>query len=105
MESLSGYGQTSSASDALYGCPGLRCRIATRSDDLDPAHRMVRVRAEVAKGSRERVVPYSATTGEPLLKPEAPCSSRSRQGILPNPLPSGPGRKSSESWRCRPISH
>jgi integrase/recombinase XerD len=37
-----------------------------RSDDLDPAHRMVRVRAEVAKGSRERVVPYSATTGELL---------------------------------------
>jgi integrase/recombinase XerD len=37
-----------------------------RSDDLDPAHRMVRVRAEVAKGSRERVVPYSVTTGELL---------------------------------------
>ena len=37
-----------------------------RSDDFDPAHRMVRVRAEVAKGSRERVVPYSATTGELL---------------------------------------
>jgi integrase/recombinase XerD len=37
-----------------------------RSDDLDPAHRMVRIRAEVAKGSRERVVPYSATTGELL---------------------------------------
>src|SRR5947209_6416601 len=37
-----------------------------RSDDLDPAHRMVRVRAEIAKGSRERVVPYSATTGELL---------------------------------------
>jgi integrase/recombinase XerD len=37
-----------------------------RSDDLDPAHRTVRVRAEVAKGSRERVVPYSAATGELL---------------------------------------
>ena len=36
------------------------------STDLDPAHRMVRVRAEIAKGSRERVVPYSATTGELL---------------------------------------
>jgi integrase/recombinase XerD len=36
------------------------------SSDLDPAQRMVRVRAEVAKGSRERVVPYSATTGELL---------------------------------------
>jgi integrase/recombinase XerD len=37
-----------------------------QSSDLDPAHRMVRVRAEAAKGSRERVVPYSATTGELL---------------------------------------
>ncbi len=37
-----------------------------QSTDLDPAHRMVRVRAEIAKGSRERVVPYSATTGELL---------------------------------------
>ena len=37
-----------------------------QSADLDPAHRMVRVRAEIAKGSRERVVPYSATTGELL---------------------------------------
>jgi len=37
-----------------------------QSSDLDPAHRMVRVRAEVAKGSRERVVPYSETSGELL---------------------------------------
>lgn len=36
---------------------------ALRSDDLDPAHRTVRVRAETTKGRRERVVPYSATTG------------------------------------------
>lgn len=36
------------------------------STDLDPAHRMIRVRAEVAKGSRERVVPYSETSGELL---------------------------------------
>jgi len=34
-----------------------------RSDDLDPAHRLVRVRAETAKGSRQRTVPYSAATG------------------------------------------
>ncbi|HZU02103.1 MAG TPA: tyrosine-type recombinase/integrase [Ktedonobacteraceae bacterium] len=37
-----------------------------QSTDLDPAHRMLRVRAEIAKGSRERVVPYSATSGELL---------------------------------------
>ncbi len=32
------------------------------SDDLDPAHRMLRIRAETTKGRRERVLPYSATT-------------------------------------------
>lgn len=34
-----------------------------RTDDLDPAHRTVRVRAETTKTRRERVVPYSAPTG------------------------------------------
>lgn len=38
-----------------------------RSDDLDPAHRTLRIRAETTKSRRERVVPYSAATGE-LLK-------------------------------------
>jgi len=34
------------------------------SQDVDPAHRLVRVRAETTKGGRDRVVPYSAVTGE-----------------------------------------
>jgi integrase/recombinase XerD len=34
-----------------------------RSDDLDPAHRTLRVRAETTKTRRGRVVPYSATAG------------------------------------------
>lgn len=34
-----------------------------RSDDIDPAHRTLRVRAETTKTRRERVVPYSAPTG------------------------------------------
>ena len=34
-----------------------------RTDDLDPARRTVRIRAETTKGRRERVVPYSAPTG------------------------------------------
>jgi integrase/recombinase XerD len=34
-----------------------------RTDDLDPAQRMVRIRAEVTKNRLERVVPYSAPTG------------------------------------------
>ncbi|MDA8116069.1 MAG: tyrosine-type recombinase/integrase [Actinomycetota bacterium] len=38
-----------------------------RSDDIDPAHRTLRIRAETTKGKRERVVPYSASSGE-LLK-------------------------------------
>ncbi len=34
-----------------------------RTDDLDPAHRTLRVRAETTKTRRERLVPYSAPTG------------------------------------------
>lgn len=34
-----------------------------RTDDLDPAHRTVRARAETTKNRLERVVPYSAATG------------------------------------------
>lgn len=37
-----------------------------RTDDLDPAHRTLRIRAETTKTRRERVVPYSAATGVPL---------------------------------------
>ena len=36
---------------------------ALRTDDLDPAHRTLRIRAETTKNRRERVVPYSAPTG------------------------------------------
>jgi integrase/recombinase XerD len=34
-----------------------------RTEDLDPAHRTLRVRAEATKNRLERVVPYSAATG------------------------------------------
>ena len=34
-----------------------------RSDDLDPAHRTIRVRAETSKTRRQRTVPYSASAG------------------------------------------
>jgi integrase len=34
-----------------------------RTDDLDPAHRTLRVRAETTKNRLERVVPYSAAAG------------------------------------------
>ncbi|QOV40896.1 site-specific integrase [Streptomyces ferrugineus] len=34
-----------------------------RTDDLDPAHRTLRIRAETTKTRRERIVPYSAATG------------------------------------------
>jgi len=55
---------------ALAYDAGLRreelCSLQT--DDLDPAHRTVRIRAETTKTRRERVVPYSATTGELLRR-------------------------------------
>lgn len=38
-----------------------------QSQDLDPAHRMIHIRAETTKGGHDRVVPYSIITGE-LLK-------------------------------------
>ncbi len=40
------------------------CALCT--EDLDPAYRTVRVRAETTKNRRERIVPYSAVTGELL---------------------------------------
>ena len=39
-----------------------------RTDDLDPGHRTLRVRAETTKTRRERVVPYSAPTGALLAE-------------------------------------
>jgi site-specific recombinase XerD len=36
------------------------------SDDIDPSHRTLRIRAESTKGRRERVVPYSASSSELL---------------------------------------
>lgn len=32
--------------------------------DIDPAHRLIRIRAEATKNRRERIVPYAAATGE-----------------------------------------
>ncbi len=37
-----------------------------RSEDLDPAHRLLRIRAETTKNRRERILPYSAVSGELL---------------------------------------
>jgi len=45
------------------GACGARSLCSLRTDDLDPAHRTLRVRAETTKTRRERVVPYSAATG------------------------------------------
>ena len=38
-------------------------RCALRTDDLDPAHRTLRIRAETTKNRLDRIVPYSAPTG------------------------------------------
>lgn len=47
-----------------YDC-GLRREelCSLRTEDLDPGHRTVRVRAETTKNRLERIVPYSAPTG------------------------------------------
>ncbi len=37
-----------------------------QSDDIDPSRRMLRIRAETTKGRRERVLPYSSSSGELL---------------------------------------
>lgn len=42
------------------------CSLCT--DDIDPSRRMIRVRAENTKGRRDRVVPYSATSGALLMQ-------------------------------------
>lgn len=47
-----------------------------RSEDIDPAHRLLRIRAETTKGRRERILPYSAISGELLRN-----YLRHRQGI------------------------
>jgi integrase/recombinase XerD len=71
-----------------------------RTDDLDPAHRMLRVRAETTKTRRERMVPYSAPTGVLLseyLRHRAALS-------MPRPrVPaSAPGPAGHGSGRTRP---
>jgi integrase len=101
-----------------------------RTDDLDPAYRTVRVRAETTKNRRARVVPYSAPTGT-LLQAylthrrearRAGCSSsrsrgatgrgRSRPGPGPRSFGRSPsGRRWAASARTRhatcalPTSH
>jgi site-specific recombinase XerD len=37
-----------------------------RSEDIDPAHRVLHIRAETTKSHRERILPYSAISGELL---------------------------------------
>ena len=55
-----------------------------RSDDLDPAHRTLRVRAVTTKTRRERVVPYSAPTGVLLSEylQHRATLSRARGGLF-----------------------
>ena len=49
------------------------------TDDVDPAYRTLRIRAETTKNRLERVVPYSAPTGILLSElPGAPSDAFSR---------------------------
>lgn len=54
-----------------------------RTDDVDPSHRMLRVRAETTKNRLERAVPYSASTGALLQQYLAHRAGVSRaRGLL-----------------------
>ncbi len=67
------------------------------TDDIDPAYRLVRIRAENTKGRRERVVPYS----EPTCDLYRQCLGQRRQ------LSQDRGRlflSESRRNRCQPIS-
>ena len=37
------------------------------TEDIDPSHRLLHIRAETTKAKRDRIVPYSACTGQLLL--------------------------------------
>jgi integrase len=56
-----------------------------RTDDLDPAHRTLRVRAETMKNRLEWVVPYSASTGVLMMSryllPRGSLSDRRGQHV------------------------
>jgi integrase len=66
---------------ALAYDTGLRreelCQVAC--GDIEPAHRLVSVRAETTKGRADRIVPYSATTGALLRDYLAHRRSLSRE--------------------------
>jgi integrase/recombinase XerD len=74
-----------------------------RTDDIDPSHRVLRIRAENTKGRRDRIVPYSATSGTLLQQylhhrrayPEAEgrFSSQSPGATTRRHSPSGHGRR------------
>ena len=84
------------------------CLLAT--DDLDPAHRTLRVRAETTKTRRGRVVPYSAVAGQLLagylgIAARSPargarCSCRSRRATGRRRSRRGRGRR----WSARSRS-
>jgi site-specific recombinase XerD len=66
-----------------------------RTDDVDPAHRTLRVRAETTKNRRERVVPYSAPTGVLLsgyLAHRATISRARGRCSSPSPAATAPNR-------------
>jgi integrase/recombinase XerD len=72
------------------------CSLCT--DDIDPSRRMIRVRAENTKGRRDRIVPYSATSGALLIQyldqRRTVGQKRGSHGAtIRLRFPSGPGRR------------
>jgi len=101
---------------ALAYDAGLRreelCLLAT--DDLDPAHRTIRVRAETTKTRRGRVVPYSSVAGVLLARylghrrsittQRGALLCRSRRATEARRSPRGHGRRSCGRSRSAPGS-
>ena len=70
------------------------------SDDLDPAHRTLRVRAETTKTRRGRVVPYSAVAGQLLARvSEASAADHHGAGcVVRVGVAAEPRRRACRAW-------
>ncbi len=67
-QAIAGMVRTAPSRNRMLFAPAYDTRLrreelcAVRTDDLDPAHHLLHIRAETTKGRRARVVPYAAVT-------------------------------------------
>nr|WP_201758995.1 site-specific integrase [Acidisarcina polymorpha] len=65
-----------------------------QSSDMDPSRRLLKIRAESTKGRRERALPYSASSGELLVRYLGRSFSPSHALTTAIPFRYGVGRRS-----------